>query len=108
MIYKLVLQNVKRSIREYAIYLITLIMAAAFMQAFNSLIFEREIKKICSMGVFVGVMIGFAAVIVFCILTWLICYIVRFMMKKRSREFASYLMLGMEKRQIAAMFFGRI
>lgn len=105
MIYKLVLQNVKRSIREYAIYLITLIMAAAFMQAFNSLIFEREIKKICSMGVFVGVMIGFAAVIVFCILTWLICYIVRFMMKKRSREFASYLMLGMEKRQIAAMFF---
>lgn len=104
MLIKLAFQNAKRSLREYAIYIVTLVMVAAFMLAFNSLIFSKSIQKICSMGVFVGIMIGFAAVIVFVILFWLVNYMVDFMMKKRSREFATYQVLGIEEKQIANMF----
>lgn len=104
MLMKLAIQNAKRSLREYAIYIATLIMVAAVMLAFNSLIFSKSIRTICSMGVFVGIMIGFAAFIVFVILFWLVSYMVDFMMKKRSREFATYQVLGIEVRQIADMF----
>lgn len=104
MLIKLAFQNAKRSLREYAIYIVTLAMVAAFMLAFNSLIFSKSIREICSMGVFVGIMIGFAAVIVFVILFWLVSYMVDFMMKKRSREFATYQILGIEEKQIANMF----
>ena len=104
MLIKLVFQNIKRSLREYVIYIVTLVMAAAFMLAFNSLIFSKSIWEICSMGVFVGIMIGFAAVIVFVILFWLVSYIVDFMMKKRSREFSAYQVIGIEEKQVANMF----
>lgn len=104
MLIKLTLQNAKRSLREYAIYIVTLAMVAAFMLAFNSLIFSKSIQKICSMGAFVGIMIGFAAVVVFVILFWLVGYMVDFMIKKRSREFAAYQVQGIEEKQIANMF----
>lgn len=104
MLAKLVLQNAKRSLREYAIYMVTMVMAVAFMLAFNSLIFSKSIQEICSMGAFVGIMIGFAAVIVFVILFWLVSYMVGFMMKKRSREFAAYQVMGMEEAKIANLF----
>ena len=104
MLIKLAFQNAKRSLREYVIYIITLVMATAFMLAFNSLIFSKSIQEICSMGAFVGIMIGFAAVIVFVILFWLVSYIVDFMIKKRSCEFATYQIVGIEEKQIANMF----
>lgn len=104
MLIKLAFQNAKYSLHEYAIYIVTLVMTAAFMLAFNSLIFSKSIQEICSMGVFVGVMIGFAAVIVFVILFWLVGYMVDFMIKKRSREFATYQVMGIEEKQIAKMF----
>lgn len=104
MLIKLAFQNAKRSLGEYAVYIVTLSMAHAFMLAFNSLIFSKSIQKICSMGAFVGIMIGFAAVVVFVILLWMVSYMVDFMMKKRSREFAVYQMMGIREKQIAHMF----
>lgn len=105
MLMKLAVLNAGRSLRTYAVYLISLVMAVAFMLAFNSLIFSKSVREICSMGAFVGLMIGFAAVIVFVILFWLVSYMVDFMMKRRSREFATYQVMGIGGRKIANLFF---
>ena len=46
MLNKLALRNVKRSMRDYLVYLITMIAVAAMMFAFNSLIFSKDILRI--------------------------------------------------------------
>ena len=48
MLNKLALRNVKRSMRDYLVYLITMIAVAAMMFAFNSLIFSKDIQEMCS------------------------------------------------------------
>lgn len=49
-------------------------------------------------------MIGIAAGFIVLIVSWLVRYIVAFMMEKRSREFGIYLLIGMNKKQIRKIF----
>ena len=51
-----------------------------------------------------GCMLGLATAFIVLITAWLIHYMVRFMMEKRSREFATYMLLGMRKKQIISLF----
>lgn len=104
MINKLVYRNIKKSARDYIIYLITMCVIVSLMIAFNSIMFSSDIKKLCSMGGFMTMMLAFASLFIMLIITWLINYIVKFMMEKRSKEFGIYLLLGMKKRQIAGLF----
>ena len=46
MLNKLALRNVKRSMRDYLVYLITMIAVAAMMFAFNSLIFSKDFRYV--------------------------------------------------------------
>ena len=43
MINKLAYRNMKRSARNYIVYIFTIALAAAMMYAFNSLIFQNEL-----------------------------------------------------------------
>lgn len=105
MLNKLAYRNAKRSIKDYLIYLITMAVTAALMFAFHSLIFTKEIMKLYSDGgLILGVMIGVASVFIVFIISWLIHYMVRFMLEKRSREFGTYLLMGFRKKQIARLF----
>ena len=49
-------------------------------------------------------MIGAAAFFIVFIMAWLVGYIVRFMANRRSREFGTYLLLGVSGRRLAGMF----
>ncbi|MDD6069894.1 MAG: ABC transporter permease, partial [Clostridiales bacterium] len=51
-----------------------------------------------------GAMIGLATVFIVLIVAWLINYMVRFMLEKRSSEFGIYLLLGMKKKTIARLY----
>lgn len=104
MLYKLALRNAKRSFKDYFLYLVTMSLITSFMFAFNSMIFSSDVKKICSMaGVMTGLMI-FATVFIVLIVAWLVKYMVRFMMEKRSKEFGTYLLLGIKNKEIATLF----
>ena len=89
MLNKLALRNVKRSMRDYLVYLITMIAVAAMMFAFNSLIFSKDIQEMCSEAMVLGAMLGMATFFIVLIVAWLINYMARFMLEKRSREFAT-------------------
>ncbi len=51
-----------------------------------------------------GVMIGLATFFIMLIVSWLINYMVKFMLERRSAEFGIYLLLGMKKRTIAGLY----
>lgn len=104
MLDKLAFRNMKRSARDYGVYSLTIVMITALMYAFNSLIFQNSLSRYVEEASVIGVMIGLSTVFIVLIVAWLINYIVRFMLEKRSREFGIYLLLGMKKKTIAHLY----
>lgn len=94
----------KRSMKDYGIYLITMILVTALMMAFHSMMFSPQVKKLAEVAGIMEAMIGMAAGFIVLIVSWLVRYIVMFMMEKRSREFGIYLLIGMNKKQIMKVF----
>ncbi len=104
MLNKLAFRNVLRSARDYMVYFLTMMLVTAIMFAFHSLIFADDIRKLFEMSAILAVMIGLASFFVVLITAWLINYMVRFILEKRSREFGIYLLIGMKKKQISRLY----
>lgn len=104
MLNKLALRNAKRSMKDYLVYLMTMVLITALMFAFHSMIFSPSVQALCSEVGMIAAMIGMASFFVMMIMIWLVHYMVRFLAQKRSREFATYLLLGFRKKQVANLF----
>lgn len=106
MLNKLAFRNMKRSAKDYIIYILTMTVVTALMYSFNSLFFQNELAASFMMNGLdvMTVMIGLATVFIIFITAWLIHYMVRFMLEKRSSEFGLYLLLGMKKNMIARLY----
>ena len=102
---ELSLRNAKRQARDYLVYFVTVVMAAALLYSFNGLVFSQEIITL-SKGISVlPLMIVLASVVVVCVFGWLVAYATKFMLLRRGRELGLYLLIGMENRQVARLFF---
>ena len=103
---KLALRNIKRSVRDYAIYFITLLFGVAIYYAFNSIgsqqiMFDMESQATeQQFNMTVRLLEMFSGVIAF-VLGFLILYANRFLIKRRKHEFGTYLVLGMSTRQVS-------
>lgn len=105
MLSKLAKRNAKRSMRDYLVYMLTMVLITALIFAFNShdlFKIRQDLVQPCIRVMII--MLSMASVFVVCITAWLVNYMVRFMADKRSREFATYLLLGFRKKQIANLF----
>lgn len=109
MLFKLSLSNIRKSLRDYAIYFVTLVIGVSVFYVFNAIgdqtvymqvsenrddIIELLTNTLSGISVFVAVLLGL-----------IIVYANRFLMKRRNMEFALYLMLGMGKGRISAILF---
>ena len=103
---KLSFRNMKRSTKDYLVYMLTMTLVVALLYAFGSLIFRNGLEQYFSMKLqgLMGVMIGLATFFIMLIVSWLINYMVKFMLERRSAEFGIYLLLGMKKRTIAGLY----
>ncbi len=105
MLFKLSLKNIRKSFKDYAIYFFTIILGVAIFYMFNSIDSQearlamnsssREIIKLLinllsGVSVFISVILGF-----------LIIYANNFLIKRRKKEFGTYMLLGMGKRQVS-------
>ncbi len=104
MLAKLALRNVKRSSKDYLVYFFTMTVVVALMFAFNSLLFSKDVQSMFEQAALMQVMLGLATFFIIIIVAWLINYTLRFIMEKRSREFGTYLLLGMKRKQIARLY----
>lgn len=104
MLGKLAIRNVRRSARDYLVYVLTMTFITALMFAFNSIIFSPDTKDRITETQLMTALLGLATFFIVIIMAWLINYMVRFMLEKRSREFGTYLLIGMKKKQIARLY----
>ena len=104
MLSKLAFKNAKRSSKDYAIYFITVTMAFSLMFAFNLLSNSKEVLQLSYvMESFQFVMYVVNIFMIF-VISFLINYTTKFMFQKRSKEFGTYLILGIKKSYITKMF----
>lgn len=104
---KLAYQNVKKSLRDYLLYFLTLTFAVCIFYVFNSIESqsvmmvitdsEREVLKMISK------VIGYISVFVSVILGFLIVGANRFLIRRRKKELGIYLLLGMKKFSVAGI-----
>ena len=102
---KLSLRNARRQAKDYLVYFVTVVMAAALLYSFNALTFSQEIKTLSKSMEMLPVMIALATVVVVCVFGWLVAYATKFMLLRRGRELGTYLLIGLENRQVARLFF---
>ena len=109
MLCKLSLKNIKKSFKDYTIYFFTLILGVAIFYVFNAIdsqtvlletkqstydIIKMMTQTLSAVSIFVSFILGF-----------LIIYASRFLIKRRNKEFAIYMTLGMGKRKISTILF---
>ena len=102
---KLAIQNMKKSIRNYVIYFVTITLTAAMMYSFLALGFSKEVLTMSeNISMLTSGILGMS-VLVALIASFVISYAIRFMLEERKKEFATYELLGMETSNIQKLFF---
>ncbi len=109
MLFKLSFRNITRSIKDYAIYFFTLVLGVTLFYVFNSVgsqaaVLELNNAKKLIVELLSKILSGMSILVV-AILGALIIYASRFLIKRRNKEFAIYLTLGMSKRKISRLLF---
>ncbi len=104
MLSKLAFRNAKRSLKDYLIYLITITMSFSLMFAFNLVSNCEAVEKLSTgMDSFKELLLFVNTIIIF-VVCFLINYTTKFMFEKRSKEFGTYMLLGIRKKEITKMF----
>ena len=105
MLFNLSLKNIKKSLKNYAIYFFTLILGVAIFYIFNSIESQTVMLKLNNstkdiIQLINNILSGVSVFVSF-ILGFLIVYANQFLMKRRKKEFGIYMTLGMSKKQIS-------
>lgn len=104
MLKELSIRNAKRQSKAYLLYFITLTCTVSFMYAFNSLIFSDIMKAFPGLGV-LPYMVVAASLFIVLIMRWIVGYMTRYILRKRSRELSIYMISGIPNRSICRLFF---
>jgi len=95
----------KKSIKDYSIYFLTLVLGVSIFYMFNSLDSQQAMLQVSqSQREIIKLMItmlGFVSVFVAVVLGLLIVYANNFLINRRKKEFGIYMTLGMGRRQIS-------
>ncbi len=109
MYFKLAKRNMHRSMKEYAVYFITLIFSIALFYTFNSINDQKVLLNLDSNweNAFktITIFMGIASVFVVFILAFLILYSNNYLIRRRKKELGIYLTLGMENGGVAKILF---
>lgn len=107
MIVKLAFKNMKKSMADYAVYFVTLIIGISVFYVFNAISDQQVMIKIFKSDYDILELLketlSVASVIVSVVLAFLVVYASNFLMKRRKKEFGIYMLLGMGKKKIAGI-----
>ena len=104
MYWKLAIQNIRRSLRDYIIYFVTLTLTAALMYSFLALGFSSDVLAMAeNMSMLTTGILLMSALVAF-MSSFVIGYAIRFMLERRKKEFATYELIGMEAKTVRNLF----
>ena len=104
---KLALRNVKRSAKDYLIYVITLILSVGLFYGFMSIAspyYNESLPVKINLEILNKAM-RIAVPIVALLVIFLISYVNTYMLRRKQKEFAVQTIIGMEQRTVAFIFF---
>lgn len=105
MFFKIAINNVKRSFKDYSIYFLTLTFAVCIFYSFNSIEVQNSMlemgKNTAAYISTLNKLIAGASIFVAFVLGGLIAYANNFLIKRRKRELGIYMTLGMSKGKIS-------
>ena len=105
MCFKLAFRNMRRSMRVFTVFFITLMLGISIFYVFNSIeaqqamliISDQQLSLLQALTKMMGYVSAFVAVV----LGFLILYANRFLIRRRKKELGMYTMLGMERGAIS-------
>ncbi|MEG2110500.1 MAG: FtsX-like permease family protein [Clostridium sp.] len=107
MYFKLAINNVKKSFKDYTIYFLTLTFAVCIFYTFNSMSAQTNLpgmdKTIAAMITAIVGTMAYLSVFVSIVLGLLIIYANNFLIKRRKKELGLYMSLGMGKNKISKL-----
>ena len=104
---KLAKSNAKKSIKDYFIYFITITICVSLFYAITSLsssnyeLITEESYNFTDLKL----ILQYSTYVITGILILLVAYVDKYMIRRRQREFATYILLGAEQKNVALMFF---
>lgn len=105
MYFKLSVRNVKRSVKDYFIYFLTLTFAVCIFYSFNSLSASKAMTTLnasqAEMIQSLTQLLSYVSVFVSVVLGFLILYANNFLIRRRKKELGLYMTLGMSKYKIS-------
>ena len=104
---KLAKSNAKKSIKDYLIYFITITICVSLFYAITSISsssYELITEKSYNFRS-LKLILKYATYIITAILILLVAYVNQYMIRRRKREFATYILLGVEQKSVAWIFF---
>ena len=101
---KLAFRNIRRSLRDYIIYFVTLTLTAALMYSFLALGFSPDILAMTENMSMLTSGILMLSVLVALLSSFVVGYAIRFMLGQRKKEFAAYELMGMEVKTVRNLF----
>ncbi len=93
---KLAIRNARRSLGDYLLYIANMIIMLSIMEVSNYIAIMGKVQA--------GFQTASLPLLITLIMIVLVIYINQFMLKQRAKEFANYLLLGMEKNKLTGMF----
>lgn len=104
-LFKISMKNIRKSMKDYTVYFFTLAVGVSIFYVFNAIDSQTVMMEVSSstrqiIKLMTGMLSGISVFVSF-VLGFLVIYASRFLMKRRNKEFAIYLILGMKKRKIS-------
>ena len=101
-------KNVRRSVRDYGVWFLTIVFGVCLFYTFNALENQTVLRFLAqnpktSIVESIRSLIGMLSVFVWAVLAFLILYASGFLVRRRKRELGTYLLLGMERWQVARL-----
>ena len=101
-------KNVRRSLRDYGVWFLTIAFGVCLFYVFNALETQTVLRFLAQnpkTGIVEAIqrLIGVLSVFVWAVLAFLILYASGFLVRRRKRELGTYLLLGMERGQVARL-----
>ncbi len=105
MLGKLALGNVRKSLRDYAVYFVTIVLGVAVFYAFNTISDQADFLNGASdslLQMLGSVMTGLTVFLAL-VLGFLMVYANNYLLRRRKREMGLYQVLGMRRGQVSAV-----
>ena len=105
---KLAWKNVRRSVKDYGVWFLTIVFGVCLFYVFNALE-NQSVLRFLAQNPKVNIveaiqrLIGMLSVFVWVVLAFLILYASGFLIRRRKSELGTYLLLGMERWQVARL-----